>query len=131
MIRSLFTPIPRRPNTVSLAAWRRQGWHTAAITMRLQVESAPIGGRHDRRQRGTDLAPADPARRHAACGKRNMEVTPSRSKPDRGFITLKSETLNQRGEVVQLQTSKLAGLAAPNTVLTLLTLRLMAVTLRY
>ena len=36
-----------------------------------------------------------------------LEVTPSRSRPDRGFITLKSETRNQKGEVVQIQTSKL------------------------
>jgi acyl dehydratase len=36
-----------------------------------------------------------------------LEVTASRSKPDRGFITLKSQTLNQKGEVVQLQTSRL------------------------
>jgi acyl dehydratase len=36
-----------------------------------------------------------------------LEVAPSRSKPDRGFITLKSETRNQKGEVVQTQISKL------------------------
>ena len=36
-----------------------------------------------------------------------MAVTPSHSRPDRGFITLRSETRNQRGEVVQLQISKL------------------------
>jgi acyl dehydratase len=31
-----------------------------------------------------------------------MAVTPSRSRPDRGFITLRSETRNQRGETVQM-----------------------------
>jgi acyl dehydratase len=36
-----------------------------------------------------------------------LAVTPSRSKPDRGMITLKSETKNQRGEVVQVLTSKM------------------------
>jgi acyl dehydratase len=36
-----------------------------------------------------------------------MEVTPSRSKPDRGIVVLRSETRNQRGEVVQILTSKL------------------------
>ena len=36
-----------------------------------------------------------------------LEVTPSRTKPDRGFITMKSQTKNQRGEVLQLQTAKL------------------------
>ena len=36
-----------------------------------------------------------------------MEITPSRSKPDRGTVILKSETRNQRGEAVQILTSKL------------------------
>ena len=36
-----------------------------------------------------------------------MEVTPSKSKPERGFVTLKSETKNQKGEVVQLFVVKL------------------------
>ena len=34
-------------------------------------------------------------------------MTPSRSRPERGFITLKSETRNQKNEVVQLFTAKL------------------------
>jgi len=32
---------------------------------------------------------------------------PSRSRPDRGRVTLRSETRNQRGEVVQTATVKL------------------------
>jgi acyl dehydratase len=36
-----------------------------------------------------------------------LAVTPSRSKPERGMITVKSETRNQNGEVVQLLTSKM------------------------
>jgi acyl dehydratase len=36
-----------------------------------------------------------------------MDVVPSRSKPERGLVTLKSETKNQKGEVVQLFTVKL------------------------
>jgi acyl dehydratase len=35
------------------------------------------------------------------------EVTPSRSRPDRGIVTVRSETLNQRGETVQVLTAKL------------------------
>jgi acyl dehydratase len=30
-----------------------------------------------------------------------VEVKPSRSRPDRGIITVRCETLNQKGEVVQ------------------------------
>jgi len=31
-----------------------------------------------------------------------VEVAPSRSRPDRGMIKVRSETLNQRDEVVQV-----------------------------
>jgi acyl dehydratase len=36
-----------------------------------------------------------------------LEVKPSRSKPERGMITVKSETKNQNGEVVQILTSRM------------------------
>ena len=36
-----------------------------------------------------------------------VAVTPSRSRPDRGIVTVRSETKNQRGEVVQVLTAKL------------------------
>jgi acyl dehydratase len=36
-----------------------------------------------------------------------LEVTPSRSKPGRGMITVKSETKNQQGEIVQILTSRM------------------------
>ena len=38
----------------------------------------------------------------AQCGRQNfVEVTPSRSRPDRGTATVRSITRNQRGDVVQ------------------------------
>jgi acyl dehydratase len=40
-------------------------------------------------------------------------IAPARSKPDRGIVTLRSETLNQHGEVVQILTSKLVVFRAP------------------
>ena len=36
-----------------------------------------------------------------------LAVTPSRSKPERGMITVRTETKNQKGEVVQILTSKM------------------------
>jgi len=84
------------------------GWHTGAITMRLQVESGPplagglIGASLElnwpRPTRPGDILHVE---------SEILDVTPSKSKPDRGMITLKSETKNQRGEVVQVQTAKL------------------------
>jgi acyl dehydratase len=35
------------------------------------------------------------------------EVTPSRSRPDRGVVRMRSETRNQRDEVVQILNAKL------------------------
>ena len=36
-----------------------------------------------------------------------IEVTPSRSRPERGMIVLRSETVNQDGKIVQLSIMKL------------------------
>ncbi len=89
----------------SLAA---SGWHTAAITMRLQVESGlPISGGII--GAGGEIAWPRPTRPGDILQVESevLEVTPSRSRPDRGMITVRSETRNQRGEVVQTLTVKL------------------------
>lgn len=36
-----------------------------------------------------------------------VEIRPSRSRPERGTVVLRSETRNQRGEAVQVLTAKL------------------------
>ena len=36
-----------------------------------------------------------------------LEIRPSRSRPDRGIVTVRSETRNQRGEIVQVLTAKI------------------------
>jgi acyl dehydratase len=95
------------------------GWHTAAITMRLIASIRPryasgiIG-------LGAEIAWPKPTRpgdvlRVVA---KIMEITPSRSKPDRGVVSLYCETLNQRDEVVQTLKPKLVMFrraAAPGT----------------
>ena len=42
-----------------------------------------------------------------------VEIKPSRSRPDRGMVTIRSETLNQQGELVQILTAKLIALRKP------------------
>jgi len=84
------------------------GWHTAAITMRLQVDGGlPIAGgivglggevAWPRATRPGDVLHVE---------SEVVEVVPSRSRPDRGTVTVRSETRNQRGEVVQTATVKL------------------------
>lgn len=78
------------------------GWHTAALTMRLLVTSGPplawgfIGA-------GSEVRWPRPARAGDRLRMRGelIEITPSRSKPDRGIVRVRCETLNQHGEVVQ------------------------------
>jgi len=84
------------------------GWHTAAVTMRLQVESGlPIAGgiigiggemNWPRPTRPGDVLHVE---------SEVKEVTPSRSRPDRGVVRVRSETRNQRDEVVQILDAKL------------------------
>ncbi len=84
------------------------GWHTAAITMRLLVEGGvPIAGGIV--GAGGEISWPRPTRPGDILHVESevLEVTPSRSRPDRGMVTIRSETLNQRGEVVQILTAKL------------------------
>ncbi len=84
------------------------GWHTAAITMRLQVESGlPMRGGII--GAGGELNWPQPTRPGDILHVETevLEVKPSRSHPDRGLITVRSETRNQRGEVVMNLTVKL------------------------
>lgn len=84
------------------------GWHTAAITMRLLVESdmSIAGGLIGA---GAELNWPKPTRPDALLHVEAevIELKPSRSRPDRGIATIRSETRNQHGEVVQVLTAKL------------------------
>lgn len=84
------------------------GWHTAAVTMRLLVEGGiPIEGGVI--GAGGEIGwprptrPGDVLRVVSTVEK----VTPSRSHPERGTVTLRSETLNQHGEPVQVLVARL------------------------
>jgi acyl dehydratase len=84
------------------------GWHTAAITMKLLVEGGlPLAdGIIDA---GGEIAwprptrPGDTLRVESEV----VDITPSRSRPDRGMATVRSLTLNQNDEVVQELKAKL------------------------
>jgi len=83
------------------------GWHTASVTMSLLVQSMPIFG--GLIGAGGELQWPRPTRPGDVLQVESevLEVKPSRSRPERGMITVKSETRNQNGEVVQLLTSKM------------------------
>ena len=85
------------------------GWHTAALTMRLLVESEfrPAGGilgvGFDELSWPRPVRPGDELRVKSEV----LEVRPSKSKPDRGMIRVQNTTLNQNDEVVQMFTGNL------------------------
>jgi acyl dehydratase len=84
------------------------GWHTAAVTMRLLVEGgAPFAG--GLVGAGAEVAWPRPTRPgdELTVVSEVVEIRPSRSRPERGMVTLKSETRNQRGEVVQTLVARL------------------------
>jgi acyl dehydratase len=84
------------------------GWHVAAITMKLLVTGgAPLAGGIV--GAGGEFAWPNATRPGDVLQVTSevMEITPSRSRPNRGMATLKSETRNQKGEVVQVLTAKL------------------------
>ena len=83
------------------------GWHTAALTMRLLVTEGPqfsggtIGG-------GGELQWPSPTRPNDRLHvKATVEsVTPSKSKPDRGIVLLRVETLTSENELRQVFTAR-------------------------
>ncbi|HXS28238.1 MAG TPA: MaoC family dehydratase [Steroidobacteraceae bacterium] len=83
------------------------GWHTAALTMRLVVQSGPplAGGTVGL---GAELSWHEPVRPGDTLHVRAevIEAIPSRSRPDRGRVVMRTETLNQHGTVVQTCISK-------------------------
>ena len=84
------------------------GWHTASITMSLLVKSdMPIAG--GLIGAGGEITWPRPTRPGDVLQVESeiLAVTPSRSRPERGTITVRSETKNQTGEVVQILTSKM------------------------
>ncbi len=92
------------------------GWHTMAMSMRLMVDGGvPIAGGIV--GAGGELTWPRPTRPgdviHVVS--EVVDATPSRSRPDRGMVTLRSETLNQQGEVVQVLVGKLVVPRKPAT----------------
>ncbi len=79
------------------------GWHTAAMTMRLvagseyRAANGTIGLGFDDMRWPIPVLPGDELRIESEV----LEMRPSKSRPDRGLIKIRTRTLNQNGEVVQ------------------------------
>ena len=85
------------------------GWHTAAMTMQLIVNDGPplaggvIGAGTDEIKWPRPVRPGDRLRIESEV----LEVRPSRSNPKQGIVKVKTTTLNQNGEPVQIFTGNL------------------------
>ncbi len=85
------------------------GWHTAALTMRLLVESEfrPAGGivgaGVDDLRWPRPVRPGD----ELCVETEVLEVRPSKSRPQQGIARLRVTTLNQDGEVLQTYVASL------------------------
>jgi acyl dehydratase len=80
------------------------GWHTAAMTMRLLVEGelkpkgGIIGGAIDELRWTLPVRPGD----ELSVESEIIEAHPSQSRPGLGHVKVRSTTLNQNGEAVQI-----------------------------
>ena len=84
------------------------GWHAAAVAMSLMVRGGlPIAGGIV--GAGGEIAWRKPIRPGDTLHVESeiVEVTPSRSKPDRGTVVARNDTINQHGEIVQIFTARL------------------------
>lgn len=84
------------------------GWHTAALTMRLQLDclmgrfpGGSLGAQVEKLAWLRPVRPGDLLRARAEI----MDLRPSRSRRDRGLVTIQTTTLNQRDEAVQVMTA--------------------------
>jgi len=91
------------------------GWHTAAMTMRLLVESElkPAGGivgaGFDEFRWPRPVRPGDELRVESEV----LEIRASKSRPDQGVIKVRTTTLNQSNELVQVSVGNLIVLRRP------------------
>ena len=83
------------------------GWHTAALTMRMLVESVPLADGLV----GAELQLAWPRPTRPGMTLRVVsevtDIVPSRSKPHMAIVTMRNETRDQDGNVLQLFTVKM------------------------
>lgn len=80
------------------------GWHTAAITMRLLVDSemkpagGTVGAGFDEFRWLRSVRPGDELRLESEV----LDVRPSKSRPEEGLIKVRATTLNQNNDPVQV-----------------------------
>ena len=83
------------------------GWHTAALTMRMLVDSVPL----EDGLVGAELSISWPKPTRPGMAlqvfSEVVEIVPSRSKPHMAMVTMRNETRDQDGNVLQIFTVKM------------------------
>ena len=85
------------------------GWHTAALTMRLLVESdfkpagGIIGAGFDEFRWPLPVRPGDQLHVESEV----LDVRPSKSRPHQGLVKVRTTTKNQKGDAVQVSVGNL------------------------
>ena len=85
------------------------GWHTAVLTMKLivgselQIAGGSVGAGVEHMQWPRPVRPGDTLHLVSEV----LEVRPSKSRPDRGIVKIKTTTLNQKDEAVMVMVSNL------------------------
>jgi acyl dehydratase len=92
------------------------GWHTAALTMRLIVDSelkiagGSIGAGADELKWPRPVRPGDTLRAVSEV----LEIRPSKSRPDQGIIKMRTQTVNQEGQPVMIFVANMIVPRRPN-----------------
>jgi acyl dehydratase len=116
-----FDPQPMHVDPDAAAAGRfggiiASGWHVAALVMRDYVATSPFGGtpllglQVDGLRWEEAVRPDDVLRARREI----LEVTPSRSRPDRGVVRIGVTVTNQHGRTVMRYTNLLQIFSRPN-----------------
>ena len=96
----------------SLAA---SGWHTAALTMRMLVESVPLAdGLIGAELQLSWPKPTRPGMTLQVFSE-VVDIKPSRSRPNMAIVTMHNETRDQDGEALQVFTVKMPVFKRPTT----------------
>jgi acyl dehydratase len=101
-----FDPQPIHTDPNAPGGLIASGWHTAAVVMRLVAEARPLGDLPllgmgvDGIQWPLPVRPGDTIQVETEV----LAIRPSKSKPTRGIVKLRSTARNQKGEVVYVVT---------------------------
>lgn len=104
---------PQAAETSPFGGLAASGWHTTAITMRLLVDSLPISegiiGTGAEIEWPRPTRPGDLLQVTTTV----VDIRHSRSKPDRGIVTLECLTKNKLGEICQRMVTKVFVMRKP------------------